>query len=74
MITAKNVFYHALFNYGSVSGPQKFVWGFTNFDFEKDLKEQIINDGDYFDVNQVYNFQITAFNNIKVEESEEGEK
>ncbi|WP_440056142.1 hypothetical protein ACSLBF_08325 [Pseudoalteromonas sp. T1lg65] len=67
---ARNVFYHATFNYGGATSQSKFVWGVKNFDMSKGLKEQILDNVGEFDVDLIFNFQITAFNNISIEDTD----
>ncbi len=64
---SKNTFYNATFNHLTPGGQSKFMWGFKDFDLTKDIKEQIIKSDGGFNLKDVYNFQLTAFNNVTID-------
>jgi hypothetical protein len=65
---ASNIFYNAIYNFGTERGQSKYVWGIHQFDLAVNLKEQIVGLNPDIDLSQVFNFQITSFNRVDTDE------
>ena len=62
------MFYNANFNYGDPMGQSKYLWGIKQIDLKKKIKEQVFTGHDTFDLGKVFNFNLTAFNEVPSEQ------
>ena len=63
------LFFNAVFNYKSETGPSKYVWGVKDFDLSIPIKRQVFTylDNDVCErskAEDAFNFNLTAFNQI----------
>jgi hypothetical protein len=61
------MFFNANYNHGSPEGQYKFKWGIRNLDLSNPLLPQIFDESE---IENVFNFNVTALNNVDVQEEE----
>lgn len=66
----QNMFYNFNYNFGHETGQLKFCWGNNLFDLSKPIKPQLI-EVTKLDEKEIFNLNLTAFNNLFIEETKE---